>query len=107
MVMQESGYAQTGAIRLHSGRATLSASDGRATWRGAAELSGGCHVDRIWEVCGGAPPPGFSTGLTGKGRAVAWTVLEDPSTPSGHALAEVSADTTDYRFPIAIYDDQS
>jgi hypothetical protein len=55
----------------------------------------------------GGLPPGFSTGLTGKGRAVAWTVLEDPSTPSGHALAEVSADTTDYRFPIAIYDDQS
>jgi uncharacterized protein YneR len=55
----------------------------------------------------GALPPGFSTGLTGKGKAVAWTVLEDPSAPSGHALAEVSADTTDYRFPLAIYDDQS
>ena len=55
----------------------------------------------------GALPLGFSTGLTGKGKAVAWTVLEDPSAPSGHALAEVSADTTDYRFPLAIYDDQS
>jgi hypothetical protein len=55
----------------------------------------------------GALPPGFSTGLTGKGKAVAWTVLEDPSAPSGHVLAEVSADTTDYRFPLAIYDDQS
>jgi hypothetical protein len=55
----------------------------------------------------GTLPPGFSTGLTGRGKAVAWTVLEDPSAPSGHALAEVSADTTDYRFPLAIYDDQS
>ncbi len=54
----------------------------------------------------GALPPGFSAGLTGRGKAVAWTVLEDPSAPSGHALAEVSADTTDYRFPLAIYDDQ-
>jgi hypothetical protein len=55
----------------------------------------------------GVLPPCFSTGLTGRGKAVAWTVLEDPSAPSGHALAEVSADTTDYRFPLAIYDDQS
>src|SRR6516165_325173 len=54
----------------------------------------------------GALPPGFSTGLTGRGKAVAWTVLEDPSAPSGRALAEISGDTTDYRFPLAIYDDQ-
>ena len=54
----------------------------------------------------GALPPGFSTGLTGRGKAVAWTVVEDPSAPSGRALTEVSADTTDYRFPLAIYDDQ-
>jgi len=33
-------------------------------------------------------------------------VLEDPSAPSGRALAEISGDTTDYRFPLAIYDDQ-
>jgi hypothetical protein len=54
----------------------------------------------------GALPPGFSTGLTGRGKAVAWTVVEDPSAPSGHALAEVSGDMTDYRFPLAIYNDQ-
>jgi hypothetical protein len=55
----------------------------------------------------GALPTGFSTGLTGRGKAVAWAVVEDPTAPSGRALAEVSADTTDYRFPLAIYDDQS
>jgi hypothetical protein len=54
----------------------------------------------------GALPTGFSTGLTGRGKAVAWTVIEDPSAPSGRVLAEMSADTTDYRFPLAIYDDQ-
>jgi hypothetical protein len=52
----------------------------------------------------GALPSGFSVGLTGKGKPVSWTVLADPSAPGGHALAEVSADTTDYRFPLAIYD---
>jgi hypothetical protein len=54
----------------------------------------------------GALPTGFSTGLTGRGKAVAWTVVEDPSALSGRVLAEISADTTDYRFPLAIYDDQ-
>lgn len=54
----------------------------------------------------GAIPPSFSTGLTGRGKAVAWSVVEDPSAPSGRALAEVSADTTDYRFPLAIYNDE-
>jgi hypothetical protein len=54
----------------------------------------------------GALPPGFSTGLTGRGKAVAWTVIDDPSAPSGRVLAEISADTTDYRFPLAIYDDE-
>ena len=54
----------------------------------------------------GALPPDFSAGLTGRSKAVAWTVLEDSSAPSGRALAEVSADTTDFRFPLAIYNDQ-
>jgi hypothetical protein len=54
----------------------------------------------------GALPTGFSTGLTGRGKAVAWTVIENPSAPSGRVLAEISADRTDYRFPLAIYDDQ-
>jgi len=54
----------------------------------------------------GALPPGFSTGLTGRGKAVAWILVEDRRAPSGRALTEVSADTTDYRFPLAIYNDQ-
>jgi hypothetical protein len=47
----------------------------------------------------GALPSGFSAGLTGRGKAVVWTVIEDTSAPSGRVLAEMSADTTDYRFP--------
>ena len=54
----------------------------------------------------GALPTGFTSGLTGRGKAVAWTVVEDSGAPSGRALTEISADTTDYRFPLAIYDDQ-
>jgi hypothetical protein len=53
----------------------------------------------------GAPPPGFSFGLTGGGRPVRWVVLEDPSAPAGaKVLAETSQDRTSDRFPLAILD---
>lgn len=53
----------------------------------------------------GKPPAGFTTALTGSGAAVAWEVREDPTAPSGKAvLAQTSADTTRYRFPLCVYD---
>jgi hypothetical protein len=52
----------------------------------------------------GSKPPGFTDALTGKGGAVRWQVLEDSSVPGGKVIAETSSDTTDYRFPICIYD---
>ena len=53
----------------------------------------------------GSKPAGFSDALTGKGGAVRWQVLEDASAPAGgKVIAQTSADTTDYRFPICIYD---
>jgi hypothetical protein len=57
-------------------------------------------------VATGAAPDGFTTGLTGEGKPVHWSVLEDDTAPSGtRALAETSGDATSYRFPLAIYDD--
>jgi hypothetical protein len=52
----------------------------------------------------GAVPPGFTAALTGRGRPVRWAVVQDAGAAGGKALAETSADTTDYRFPLAIYD---
>ncbi len=52
-----------------------------------------------------APPAGFSFGRTGQGREGKWVVLVDASAPVGdHVLAQVDADETDYRFPIAVAD---
>ncbi len=52
-----------------------------------------------------APPPGFTTALSGGGAAVAWVVREDATAPSGKkALVQTSTDTTNYRFPLCIYD---
>ncbi|MGH7176323.1 MAG: family 16 glycoside hydrolase [Tepidisphaeraceae bacterium] len=54
----------------------------------------------------GKPPEGFSTALTGGGGAVAWSVVDDPTAPSGkHVLAQTSADDTDNRFPLCVFDD--
>ena len=52
----------------------------------------------------GTLPTDFSTALTGGGGPVAWAIEEDSSSPSGpKVLAQTSADSTDYRFPLCIY----
>lgn len=50
----------------------------------------------------GGLPAGFSAGLTGGGPKPVWSVLPDAA--EGPVLAQTSADATDYRFPLAIYD---
>ena len=53
----------------------------------------------------GTTPAGFSTALTGGGGPVSWVIKEESSAPSGgKVLAQTSTDTTDYRFPLCIYD---
>jgi 3-keto-disaccharide hydrolase len=53
----------------------------------------------------GKLPADFSTTLTGGGGPVTWVVKEDSSAPSGgNVLAQTSTDTTDYRFPLCVYD---
>lgn len=42
-------------------------------------------------------PAGFSFGRTGQGEPGSWVVRD-------RALAQTSTDTTDYRFPVALYD---
>lgn len=54
----------------------------------------------------GRPPNGFSFALTGQGKPGAWVVRKDDST-HGNVLVQTDADKTDYRFPVAIYDDFS
>src|SRR5262249_34783724 len=52
----------------------------------------------------GQLPAGFHMALTGKGPPPMWSVVDDPSAPAGRVLAQTSADKTDYRFTLAIYD---
>jgi hypothetical protein len=55
----------------------------------------------------GSLPDGFLVARTGNGAAAEWAVVEDASASNGRALAQTSADRTDYRFPLAIYQPMS
>jgi hypothetical protein len=51
----------------------------------------------------GKAPKGFSFALTGQGKPGVWIVRKDESS-HGNVLVQTDADTTDYRFPVAVYD---
>jgi hypothetical protein len=51
----------------------------------------------------GKSPTGFSFALTGQGRPGVWMVKKDDQV-HGNVLMQTDADTTDYRFPVAVYD---
>jgi hypothetical protein len=47
-------------------------------------------------------PKGFESALTGQGAPGRWEVVKDTSADGGYALAQLSTDRTDYRFPLSI-----
>jgi hypothetical protein len=50
-------------------------------------------------------PAGFQPMLTGRGGPVAWSVIDDATAPAGlKVLTQTSRDKTDYRFPLAVFD---
>ena len=51
----------------------------------------------------GAAPPGFTFARTGSGAVGEWRVVDDPGAAAKKAIAQTSPDTTDYRFPLAVY----
>ena len=52
------------------------------------------------------PPRAFSFGLTGQGKAGVWVVRKDDAA-HGNVVVQTDSDRTDYRFPLAIYDEFS
>lgn len=67
------------------------------------------HADEVLvtfdTAVGETPPADFSIARTGGGGPVAWVIKDDPTAPSGgKVLAQTSADTTNDRFPLCIYE---
>ena len=53
-------------------------------------------------------PSGFTFALTGSGRPGVWTIRTDEaSAERGNVLAQTDADSTSYRFPLAVWNDVS
>src|SRR5262245_61375093 len=53
----------------------------------------------------GKLPQDFSTALTGSGDRGVWVIAEDKTASSGgKVLAQTSADDTELRFPLCLYD---
>ena len=51
----------------------------------------------------GKLPQEFEIGLTGGGPPPRWEIVPDPSAVEGKALAQLSTDQTDLRFPLAMH----
>jgi hypothetical protein len=64
--------------------------------------TGSIMID-IGKMNAGAPPAGFDFARTGQGGPGRWTVAADASAFAGRAIEQTSTDTTDFRFPLAIY----
>jgi hypothetical protein len=50
----------------------------------------------------GSPPSGFEFARTGRGAEGKWVVRIEKGGASNHVLLQESADSTDYRFPVAV-----
>lgn len=75
--------------------APATAKDAPRTWSFDADSAGG-------------PPAGFSFGRTGSGKPGTWVIKAEPDAPSKpNVLAQVDADRTDYRFPVAVANEPS
>jgi hypothetical protein len=92
-------FTRRGLLVLTGGGALAASS---TSW-----AQGGVAMTRIdfENAAAGSLPAGITVALTGSGGPVKWAIVEDPTAPAGpKVLAQTSTDTTDYRFPLAIFD---
>ena len=85
---------------MHRSQRLLSA----VLWVGAAVAGGQAATIGFDKDDPGRPPKGFAFAVTGQGKAGAWVVRKDDAV-HGNVLVQTDADTTDNRFPVAIYRD--
>ena len=67
-----------------------------------AQVSGPVRID-LSKAEPGQEPENFSVWRTGRGEAARWIIVDDATASQGRAVAQVSTDRTDYRFPLAVY----
>jgi hypothetical protein len=90
-------------LQAMAGRAAAVAAAATAM-RSSAQAQAGAAIISFAPGASNGLPGGFSIARTGKGMPPVWAVIADATVPGGYVLAQTSADNTDYRFPLAIYD---
>jgi hypothetical protein len=81
------------------GRALIAAA---ATWLVGAGAAG-AQVVTFGNDVAGTSPKDFEYGVAGEGGPGRWEVVADASASGGKALAQLSTNTADYRYLVAIY----
>ena len=75
------------------------------TMRPATPIPANAQVVGFENDAAGAPPAGFTAGLTGSGRPGIWQVQASTDAPEGrHVVVQTDDDVTNYRFPVLVYD---
>jgi hypothetical protein len=69
----------------------------------ALEQKGGPVAVDLSVIEPGEEPAEFTFWHTGEGEAGRWGIVADPTAANGRAIAQLSRDRPDYRFPLAIY----
>jgi hypothetical protein len=72
-----------------------------ATGARAQGMTGSIDLSRI--PVGPLPPEFLTSWRTGQGAVGDWRMVEDATASQGKAIAQLSADPTDYRLPLAVY----
>ena len=67
-----------------------------------AQVSAPIRID-LAKAEPGQEPENFSVWRTGRGEAARWLIVDDATASEGRAVAQVSTDRTDFRFPLAVY----
>jgi hypothetical protein len=69
----------------------------------ATTLAASAEMISFTDTQAGAAPANFTSARTGSGGPGQWAVVDDASAEGGRAVEQASAERTDYRFPLAIY----
>jgi hypothetical protein len=72
-------------------------------WWGQADAATASGPDLSTYRIGKLPPEFQAAWRTGQGTPGDWQVVEDATASQGKAIAQLSADATDYRFPLAVW----
>ena len=75
-----------------------------AAFLGIAASAGPANRDFEADAVG-QPPAGFEFARTGRGAEGTWLVRIEKGADKNHVLVQENADTTDYRFPLAVLKD--